>query len=229
MIEFASQSRMDEIKALWKEAFGDTDEAVNYYFENMHSDENMVIYIENGEVAAMASMLPVSCKTYEGRYIYAVATAKKFRGRGFCKAVMSCIHSFMADNGEDFAILVPAEKSLFDFYGKMGYSEQILKPQMPKVSESGNVCPPGEYYKIRQEIFAGFDLIEWSEKDLEHILSVGSAREIEGGAAYFEGGRAVEVLSREIFKNEWTEPFALIKYVNKDVKFERPYFGLPMN
>ena len=44
----------------------------------------------------------------------------------------------------------------------------------------------------------------------------------------FENGKPVEILTPKIFKKEWTEPFALIKYINEDLVFEKPYFGLSM-
>ena len=54
-------------------------------------------------------------------YIYAVATDKNYRGQGLCHALMEDTHAHLKKRGYAGAILSPANESLFDFYGKMGY------------------------------------------------------------------------------------------------------------
>lgn len=219
---------MPEIIALWKEAFGDGEEFVKDFFDKMNGEKNMILRIEEGKTAAMAAMLPVKCGNYNGRYIYAVATAKKYRGRGYCREVMEYIHNFMAESGEAFAILVPAEKSLFDFYKKLGYSRTVFAPDKVGTGKIINKCTVSEYYNIRRELFSKYDLIEWGEEELSYILSFGETWKTESGAAYFENGRAVEILNQSIFSKPWTKPFALIKYIG-EAEIKRPYFGLAMN
>lgn len=228
IIEFASKKRLPEVIALWKEAFGDGEEYVKNFFGKMNGEKNMILRIEEGETVSMASMLPVKCGGYRGRYIYAVATAKKYRNRGYCREVMAFIHNFMAECGENFAILVPAEKSLFDFYKKMGYSQTVFAPDIADAGKITNKCTVSEYYNMRKKLFSEYDLIEWGEKELSYILSPGETWKTEDGAAYFEDGKAVEILSRRIFSEVWTKPFALIRYIS-DTEIKRPYFGLAMN
>ena len=228
IIELASKERLPEVIALWKEAFGDSEEYVKKFFDKMNGEKNMILRIEEGKTVSMASMLPVKCGNYRGRYIYAVATAEKCRGRGYCRQIMAFIHDYMAEGGENFAILVPAEKSLFDFYKKMGYSQTVFAPDTANVGEITNKCTISEYYNIRKNLFSEYDLIEWGERELSYILSLGEIWKTEDGAAYFEDGKAVEILNRSIFSNIWTEPFALMKYIG-DTKIDKPYFGLAMN
>lgn len=228
MISFASSLYKDGIIKLWIEAFGDTKETVCDYLDGMYRDDNMVIYTENGEVLSMASILPVSSKTRRGRYVYAVATAKKSRGKGLCREIMKFIDEFAKSRGESFLILVPAKVTLFDFYREMGYSHTVFKPCTVEFKETGKVLTVKEYYRIRAEILSDCNLIEWDEKSLEYILSHGEIRKTEDGAVYLEDGSAAEILSPHIFDAKWTKPYALIKYL-EDFKFEKPYFGLAMD
>ena len=89
MIRYGGTEYIDGIKTLWKEAFGDSEAQIEKYLKNMYCEKDILLYVEDGEVCAMASMLSVSSKNIKGRYIYAVATAKKHRGRGLCKKLMT--------------------------------------------------------------------------------------------------------------------------------------------
>lgn len=229
MIEFASEKYRNGIIKLWQEAFGDDEEFICDFLEKIDYKKNLLVFLDNGEVVSMATILPVFCKSVKGRYVYAVATAKSHRGKGLCKAVMNRIDEVIKSQGEGFAILVPASESLFSFYEKLGYYDTIYKPSFSEVNGIGKQCSVSEYFKIRNEIFSDYDLIGWSEEMLEYILSFGEMNFCDGGAVYREETTLKELLTDEIFKSSWTEPFALIKYIDENLKFEKPYFGLCMN
>ena len=62
--------------------------------------------------------------THAGRpvaYIYAVATAKAFRGRGICRELMAHTHRQLEQLGYEGALLVPGDEGLAGMYGNMGY------------------------------------------------------------------------------------------------------------
>ncbi len=229
MIELASEKYRNGIISLWQEAFGDDENFINGFLHNMSYTENMLIYERDDEVLGMASMLPVFCGESYGRYIYAVATKKEHQGEGICKSIMGEVDEFIKGHNEKFSVLVPASDSLFGFYEKMGYNQKIYRPDFPKVNEIGRKCSVFEYFKIRENLFKEYNLIGWSEKSLEYILSFGRAELCEKGAIYREGEEIKEVLVPEIFNNEWTKPFAEIKYYDINLRFDRPYFGLCIN
>ena len=116
MIGFALDKHTDGIKRLWKNAFGDED--INEFLKNYK--KNILVYIENGNVCGMLSMLPILMGEEKGRYIYAVATDENYRGRGISSELLEWARKYSQDMGEKFLVLVPAEKSLFNFYEKRG-------------------------------------------------------------------------------------------------------------
>lgn len=226
MIERYDKKYEAEVIALWQQAFGDPEEIVKEYILHILKSGEMLLYMGNEAVLAMLSLLPVSCKEKKGSYVYAVATTSERRGEGICKRLMRFAEGAALSRGEDFLILVPAEKSLFEFYKKLGYCETVFAPRQRSFKETNKMINDEDYYKMRQNCLGGLDLIEWSAKDLSFILSRGRAVLTEDGAAFIENERAIEVLSRNEY--EKGKPFALIKYLG-DFKFKRPYFGLAMN
>ena len=75
-----------------------------------------------GELAAMAAFLPTEVHTASGestpvRYVYALATAPKHRGRGLAAKLLD----FASAHYGVPLVLVPAEAELEAFYGKLGF------------------------------------------------------------------------------------------------------------
>ena len=54
-------------------------------------------------------------------YIYALATAKSSRGRGYARALLNEAHSRLASLGYTHAILLPASSTIREYYRLLGY------------------------------------------------------------------------------------------------------------
>ncbi len=110
-----------ELAALWTEAFGDPPEFVGKFFQTGFSPDRCRYIQKDGRI--VAALYWFDC-TAEGRrlaYIYAVATARAYRGQGLCRALMTDTHSHLRSCGYDGAVLVPGEPGLFSLYEKLGY------------------------------------------------------------------------------------------------------------
>ena len=105
------------LRQLWKEAFGDTDSFLDKFYGIAFDPQRSLCATVDGDVAAMAYWF--DCDDYA--YIYAVATAKKHRGKGISHALMARIHEILTQRGYGGCILVPGEESLRKFYAGMGY------------------------------------------------------------------------------------------------------------
>ena len=105
------------LRELWKEAFGDSDDFLDLFFESGFAPGRCLCAMDGDALAAAAYWFPCG----ECAYIYAVATAKSHRGRGICHGLMSAIHALLTQQGYAGAIVVPGEESLRGFYGGMGY------------------------------------------------------------------------------------------------------------
>ena len=120
-IEKPTAAQQRQLRALWKEAFGDTEEYLDLFFGTAFSPSRCRCAAEDGTVTAALYWLDCTCRGKKLAYIYAVATGKAFRGRGIASKLLTDTHSHLARLGYAGAVLVPGEGPLFGFYEKLGY------------------------------------------------------------------------------------------------------------
>ncbi len=109
------------LRALWREAFGEEDSFLDAFWQTAFSPFRCRLVRKEDTVAAALYWL--DC-TYQGEkiaYLYAIATGKRYRAQGLCRALMEDTHEHLKALGYLGALLVPSEPSLFAFYEKMGY------------------------------------------------------------------------------------------------------------
>lgn len=116
-IDHPNAAQVSQLRQLGKEAFGDTDSFLDGFFSTAFAKDRCMCVTAGDEIAAAAYWF--SCGQYA--YIYAVATAKNYRGKGYCHALMAQIHALLQKQGYAGCIVVPGEESLRRFYGDMGY------------------------------------------------------------------------------------------------------------
>lgn len=109
------------LRTLWREAFGDTEEFLDTFKATALSADRCRCAVVDGRLAAALYWFDCSCYGRPVAYVYAVATAKAFRGRGICRELMSATHRQLAQQGYEGAILVPGDDGLARMYEKMGY------------------------------------------------------------------------------------------------------------
>ena len=210
MIRFALDSDREQLWALWEEAFGDTPEDTQDYFARRHQNDCMLVDVEDGEIAGMLSLLPVTLasqgREFPARYIYGVATRQSFRGQGISTRLMEYTHDFMKEQGEKAAILVPASPSLFDFYGKRGYKSvffldtaQVMAAQIPSSPIDGHVapCDAAAFTRIRDKAFSSSGLYaRWDKRAVDYAITSHSS---SGGVLHFEalGGEGCALWERQ--------------------------------
>ncbi len=110
-----------QLKALWKEAFGDTDAWIDSFMVTAFSPDRCRYMEQNGTIAAALYWFDCSCRGQKLAYIYAVATAKAHRGKGLCRSLMEDTRDHLAASGYDGVVLVPGSDGLRAMYEKMGY------------------------------------------------------------------------------------------------------------
>ena len=110
-----------ELRNLWKEAFGDSDEFLDLFFSTAFAPERCLCILSENKIAAALYWFECEYEKHPLAYIYAVATAKVYRGQGFCQQLLKATHSLLKQQGYIGALLVPGSEALFDFYKKAGY------------------------------------------------------------------------------------------------------------
>ena len=133
------------LQALWQSVFGDPPAFTGRFYKAFGADSAIVAQ-QKGEIIAMIHPLPVALAQngqYSfGVYIYALATAPAYRGRGIAARLLAEAEnaafptpptlgdkSELIENVTDtpaFSLLIPGEASLFDYYRAHGY-DRIAK------------------------------------------------------------------------------------------------------
>ena len=113
--------QIPDLRRLWKEAFGDTDEFLDIFFHRAFSYDRCRCVSIDGEVVSALYWFDCTWQNKKLAYIYAVATAKSHKGKGLCRALMESSHRQLQKDGYDGAILCPQNEGLFAMYGKFGY------------------------------------------------------------------------------------------------------------
>ncbi|MBE6595471.1 MAG: GNAT family N-acetyltransferase [Ruminococcaceae bacterium] len=122
IIDTPQKAHAPALRALWQEAFGDSDAFLDTFAKTAFSPARCrVLLLDDAPVAGLY-WFDCLCRGQRIAYLYAIATAKAFRGRGLCRALMEDTHRHLTAAGYAGAVLVPGAPTLFQLYEKMGYT-----------------------------------------------------------------------------------------------------------
>ena len=167
MIEIKKPPNTMDLRTLWNEAFGDGDKFLDTFFGTAFSDERCMALYFNNELASALYWFECELKGKKIAYIYAVATAKKFRGCGFCRQLMESTHKTLSVLGFSAAVLVPSSKELFNFYEKIGYKTcgylGTIETQAAEATVPIKKIDKGEYARLRRDYLPDHAIIQEKE------------------------------------------------------------------
>ncbi len=114
-------------KELWQTCFGDEEQFIDSFLIRYYSRRRMLSIERDGRMAAMLHLLPFESELGRTTYIYSVATAPEYRGRGLATELMREAMRLAGERGDDalFLIPTPGEEWLRDFYGGFGLEGRI--------------------------------------------------------------------------------------------------------
>ena len=136
----SAKEDIPQLKALWKQAFGDEDSFIDAFFEDLYRPERCVLIEDEGRVLSMAYLLPCTLvwkgegggsegllESADCAYLYGMCTDEAYRGRGLGLMLLSFAKGYMGAMGCEAIALLPADEGLFGFYRKAGY-ELFFEP-----------------------------------------------------------------------------------------------------
>ncbi|MGI6685308.1 MAG: GNAT family N-acetyltransferase [Bacillota bacterium] len=185
-IRLATRDEASRQKEIWRLCFGDSDEFIDFFFAHKYKEDETMVLLHNGEVAARLTMLPVKLVTparevFHGSMLYAVATHPENQNQGFAGRLMNYTHRFLREKNKAFAVVVPAEQGLFDFYRKHGYQEGfyltetlLTKDKLESLlfADAGRCVlqsvTPQEYNLIRNQILNGCLYISYHDEEVSY-------------------------------------------------------------
>ena len=118
-------SDREGIISLWQEGFSDGRADVELFLDKLFCDENYFYIKQNGKILSQAFVVPVSLKgreeVFNGYYFCCAVTARGARGKGYMANIIERVKKTAEQRDMDFVALIPANRSLFDFYSKFGF------------------------------------------------------------------------------------------------------------
>ncbi|GEM_PF-6510572 len=184
MIDFAQPKDTEEIRKLWDIAFPEEPLFNDWFFENYFKAENCLVLKKEGKISAMAQLLPYEIQgAGKVSYIYGAATDPSYRRQGLMRRLLEKSFELDRQRGAVASILIPQNKELFDFYGKLGYKTRFYvtaektKPcdttgYSLKRAENGDISFMDSLYKKNQNNYIIRDCNYW-EIQLEMFKTLG--------------------------------------------------------
>lgn len=144
IIETARKEDIPELKNLWREIFKDTDDYIEKFFKYRMKSEHTFVGRENGKIISTAYMLKSDLVLNSGEvvpafYMCGISTREEYRGKGCSGKVIEACFNHAKECGADLCYLVPANRSLFDFYKKSGMMPFTSLFKQELIVEEGNI------------------------------------------------------------------------------------------
>lgn len=163
------QSQNTALRNLWREAFGDSEVFLDSFFSTAFREERCRSVTIDGNVASALYWFDCFLNGERIAYVYAVATAKAYRGQGICHKLIENTHLHLKNLDYGGVILVPGSDGLFEFYKRMGYlifshirefccSADTADKKM-QISKIGKT----EYAKLRREFLPDSGVVQENE------------------------------------------------------------------
>ena len=123
MITFADRNDKTQLKKMWQSIFLEEPQVVEEFFENIYDTTVTPVIKIGDEIVSSLFLLDCTIGDYKGKCVYCAMTKYAHRGKGYMKKLLDFSYDYCKENGFDFIFLVPAEKSLFDYYKTCGFEK----------------------------------------------------------------------------------------------------------
>lgn len=166
-IDAPNKNHIPALRDLWREAFHDTEEFLDNFGMTAFSTERCRCVTVGEEM--VAALYWFDCQHFEGKiaYLYAIATASKYRGQGICHKLIADTHRHLKKRGYEGAILVPGSRELFQLYERMGYQtcSYILEFSCLGMPDEVDLCSidKKEYGTLRRKLLPMGGVVQENE------------------------------------------------------------------
>ncbi|MDR2525859.1 MAG: GNAT family N-acetyltransferase [Oscillospiraceae bacterium] len=141
LIRWVAPEDVPRLVPLWRMAFGDSESYVYFFLERALPIGRGLLLEEEGKIASMLFLLPGSLlaqdMTASASYVFAVATAPSFRGRGFAAALTRRAAETARAEGQAALCLFPGEAGLYEYYARLGFQTAFARQERRIFREGG--------------------------------------------------------------------------------------------
>nr|WP_300306020.1 GNAT family N-acetyltransferase [uncultured Anaerostipes sp.] len=146
---YENKDRKEEIFQMYQEIFEDPEAFTEYYFEEIYEDNRVLLAQEGEEIRGMIHLNPYRVnagkREWTLHYIVAVAVREQYRRQGIMAHMLKRCLNDMAQAGEPFTYLMPADRAYYEPFGfvfVMDWMEEQLEGK--KTGFRGEISPAVE-------------------------------------------------------------------------------------
>ncbi len=173
-----AKKHLEQMKNLWRDTFGDTDEFIDLFFEKFYRPRKTFLRFDGDTLVSMLFYMDVRVK-YDGKrlktaYLYGVATRLSERRQGHFTALHQALLDELREKKYDLIITIPQNDSLFSFYKEEGYTLSLRRCEYALYTMNLTpVTDPHEVWLLKKELHkksrSGFSLLESEEQFFETV------------------------------------------------------------
>ena len=121
IIDNPSPQHIPALRSIWKQAFGDSDEFLDAFFEAGFAYDRCRCVFQDNEPVAAVYLFGCSYREKKVAYLYALAVKKSHQKQGLSRLLLTDTHAKLRQDGFTGAIMEPATESLRTYYERLGY------------------------------------------------------------------------------------------------------------
>lgn len=158
---------LQQLKTLWQLSFDDTDAFIRLFFTRVYRKENALYLKQAGQIVSAIQILPYTMQFHGMEipisYIYGACTHPAERGKGLMSRLIQKAFDTMKERDIALTVIIPAEKSLFDYYRRFGYTEafdyaiETIFPLQTKACEDTDIAVASADAFKQESLFNYFD------------------------------------------------------------------------
>lgn len=120
-IRYGLEKDYEKAKKIWSECFNDSENEVNYYFENLYDRYKYLVLEENEDIKASLHENPykifIGDSVYDSFYIVAVAVSPEYRSKGYMTKLITESLKGAKRKGLPLIYLSPINSDIYRRYG----------------------------------------------------------------------------------------------------------------
>lgn len=122
MIRTAREGDREQIISLWNTAFGEEKEFSDWFFSTAYLLSDTIVCEKDRKLVSMLQRMKYTVRNLgEVSYIFGACTLAEYRGQGLMQSLIEYCRQLDEKEGRKACILIPQEKSLFDYYKRFGF------------------------------------------------------------------------------------------------------------
>ncbi len=121
IIDNPSPQHIPALRKIWKQAFGDTEEFLDSFFQVGFSCSTCRCVFREGEPVAAVYLFDCCWQEEKLAYLYALAVEKSHQKQGLSRLLLADTHAWLQQQGYRGAVMEPATETLKAYYQRLGY------------------------------------------------------------------------------------------------------------